>query len=194
MIGAMIAKIIKDKGFRKTEVAKLIGIDTGHLTHIEKGERKPSIKTLKSICRVCDIPYQPLLYTLDKDLPKGAIKYNSVENISYTKILAFDDINSISNFIDCPTYKPSASFAIKITDDSMLNTFDLDTYAYIELNAPLEPGDIGLFEYDGKFMIRKLSFSPGKRNYWILKADNPKYSDIIIEDLSTFYMIGRVIQ
>ena len=44
MIGDMIGKIRKEKGMTKTELAKLTGINIGHLTHIEKGERNPSIK------------------------------------------------------------------------------------------------------------------------------------------------------
>ena len=39
MIGDMIGKIRKEKGMTKTELANLTGINIGHLTHIEKGER-----------------------------------------------------------------------------------------------------------------------------------------------------------
>ena len=46
MIGDMIAKIRKEKGITKTELAKRAGINIGHLTHIEKGERNPSQNTL----------------------------------------------------------------------------------------------------------------------------------------------------
>lgn len=191
MIGAMLAKIREDKGLTKSEIAKLIGIDIGHLTHIEKGERKPSIKTLKQICKVLDIPYQPLLYTLDKELTKEEIKNNVISNISYTKILAIDDMRNIGHFIDCPSHKPSACIAIKITDDSMLNTFDLNAYAYVEFNAPLESSDIGLFQYDNEVMIRRLSI---KQKGVILKADNPSYPDIKIKKFDKFFIIGKIIR
>ena len=39
MIGDMIAKARKDKNMTKTQLAKLIKVDIGHITHIEKGER-----------------------------------------------------------------------------------------------------------------------------------------------------------
>ncbi len=51
MVGEMIAKIRKEKGMSKTELARLANINIGHLTHIEKGERNPSQKTLKTICQ-----------------------------------------------------------------------------------------------------------------------------------------------
>ena len=56
MIGDMIARARKEKGFTKTELARLTDINIGHLTHIEKGERNPSHKALKAICKALDIP------------------------------------------------------------------------------------------------------------------------------------------
>ena len=35
MIGNMIAMIRKEKGITKTDLAKITGINIGHLTHIE---------------------------------------------------------------------------------------------------------------------------------------------------------------
>lgn len=52
MIGDMIAKVRKEKGMTKTELAKITGINIGHLTHIEKGERNPSHKALKIFVRL----------------------------------------------------------------------------------------------------------------------------------------------
>ena len=60
MIGDMIAKARKEKNMSKTQLSKLTKIDIGHLTHIEKGERIPSHRALKSICKALDVPYQCL--------------------------------------------------------------------------------------------------------------------------------------
>ena len=73
MIGDMIAKVRKEKGITKTELARITGINIGHLTHIEKGERNPSHKALKNICKALDIPYQQLMYTYDKELNEDQI-------------------------------------------------------------------------------------------------------------------------
>ncbi len=45
----MIAYIRKEKKLTKAGVAQGTNINTGHLTHIEKGERNPSHKVLKKI-------------------------------------------------------------------------------------------------------------------------------------------------
>ena len=58
MIGDMIAKAREEKNMTKAELARLANIDLGHLSHIEKGERNPSHKTLKLICQALEIPYQ----------------------------------------------------------------------------------------------------------------------------------------
>ena len=66
MIGDMIAKARKDKNMTKTQLAKLIKVDIGHITHIEKGERVPSHRLLKSICKALDVPYQTFMFMYDK--------------------------------------------------------------------------------------------------------------------------------
>ena len=70
MIGDILAKIRKDKKISKTDLAKVTNINVGHLTHIEKGERNPSHKALKTLCLALDVPYQPLMYTYDKELTR----------------------------------------------------------------------------------------------------------------------------
>ena len=69
----MISKIRKEKGITKTRLAELTDINIGHLTHIEKGERNPSHKALRSICSALNIPYEQLLYTYDKELTEEQV-------------------------------------------------------------------------------------------------------------------------
>ena len=109
MIGDMIAKIRKEKGMSKTELSKLTDIKNVHLTHIEKGERNPSHKALKNICKALDVPYQQLMYTYDKQISENQENYHVIEHISYNRVLAVDSING---FIECPSNVPSSAIAI----------------------------------------------------------------------------------
>ena len=188
MIGDMIAKARKEKGMTKTELAKLTDINIGHLTHIEKGERNPSHKTLKNICKALNIPYQQLMYTYDKTINEEQESYNVVKHISYNKIIAVD---SICDFIDCPADVPSSAIALKMMDDSMDSTFPLASYVYVEFNTPLNSKDYGLFNYNGDIIIRKFVTRKGKI---ILKADNESYSDIQVSDSDIFYIIGKILK
>ena len=187
MIGDMIAKVRKEKGMTKTELARLTEINIGHLTHIEKGERNPSHKALKNICKALDIPYQQLMYTYDKQISEEQETYNFIKHISYNKVLAVNDLDS---FIECPSSIPSASLAIKINDNSMEPTLNKESYAYIEFNSLLDNKDIGLFSVDNKIIIRRFTNRKGKI---ILKADNKETQDIDVTNSDNFYIIGKVL-
>ena len=187
MIGDMIAKVRKEKGMTKTELARLTDINIGHLTHIEKGERNPSHKALKNICRALDIPYQQLMYTYDKQVSEEQETYGLINHISYNKIPA---VNKLENFIDCPSTMPSASIAVKINDNSMEPALKKGTYAFVELNSHLNNKEIGLFCLEEKILIRIFYEKKGKI---ILKADNKDISDIDVKNSNNFYIIGKIL-
>jgi len=187
MIGEMIEKVRKEKGMTKTELAELTGINIGHLTHIEKGERNPSHKALRNICQALDIPSQQIMYTYDKELNEEQEKYGLVNHISYNKVLAVDNINS---FIDCPSTHPTASIAVKMPDDSMEASIKKGDYVFVEFNHPLDNKDIGIFSVNNEIVIRKFFFKKGK---FTLKAANKNYKDITIADSDSFYIVGKVL-
>ena len=150
MLGEMIAYIRKEKKLTKAGIAKGTNINTGHLTHIVKGERNPSHKVLRTMCKTMGIPYRPLMYTYDKELTEEHHSYKIETHIPYDKIPTFDALGTL---IDCPPTIPGASIAVKINDTSMEPKLKQNTYAYIEFNNPLDNRDIGLFWYDGKLLI-----------------------------------------
>ena len=187
MIGGMLAKARKAKGMTKTELAKLTDINIGHLTHIEKGERNPSHKALKNICKALDIPYQQLMYTYDKAINEEQESYNVVKHISYDKVLAVDNI---SGFIDCPSDMPGAALAIKVPDDAINKYFEKGSYVFVEFNSPLNTKDYGLFNYNGNVIMRRFYEKKGKIT---LKSDNPEYKDIQVANNDSLFIIGKIL-
>ena len=188
MIGDMLAKARKQKGLTKTELATMTEVNIGHLTHIEKGERNPSHKALKNICQALNIPYQPLMFTYDKELSVEQASYNAIDHISCNKILAIDNIDG---FIDCPPTAPGAAVAIKMQDDSMNLSFPKGSYVFVELNTPLNSKEFGIFSYNGKIIVRKF-FS--RRGMPILKAENKEFEDIQVYEEDDFYIIGKILK
>ena len=187
MIGDMLARIRKEKGMSKTELARLTNINIGHLTHIEKGERNPSHRALKNICKALDVPYQQLMYTYDKTINEDQESYKVINHISYDKVLAID---SIKGFIDCPSNMSGAALAIKINDDMMEPHLKKDSYAYVEFNTPLNSKDIGLFHYQDQIMIRRFII---RRDKLVLRADKKEVEDNSISEKDNFYIIGKII-
>ena len=187
MIGDMITKARQEKDMTKTELANLAKINVGHLTHIEKGERNPSHKTLKSICSALNIPYQQLMYTYDKRISEQQENYGSIKYISYNKILSVD---LISGFVDCPSEKSSASLCVKIADNSMSPKFKKGEYVFVEFNSLLENKDIGLFSVNNHILIRSFY---NQKDKIVLKPINKEEEEITINKIDDFYIIGKIL-
>lgn len=186
MIGSMISKIRKEKGITKTELAKQTDINIGHLTHIEKGERNPSHKALKSICYALNIPYQELSYTYDQELSDEQVEYNYINYIPYNQVPA---ITKIDEYITCPYDFTNASFAYKVPDKSMEPLVKEGNYAFIEINGLIENRAIGLFKLNDEYIIRRLLYKNGK---FLLRADNKEFKDINVSSKDKFQIIGRI--
>lgn len=187
MIGEMISRVRNDKNVAKAELSRRTNINIGHLSHIERGERNPSHRALKAICRALQVPYQPLMYTYDKVFTEEQKLINMPEHISYNQVLAVDSLNS---FMTCPADLPNASISVKMDDDSMSPKIENGVYVFVEFNTPLENKDIGLFEYNNKILIRRFIV---RRDALVLRADNKVYGDIIITDKDKYNIIGKII-
>ncbi len=187
MIGDMLSKIREDKNLSKTNIAKETNINVGHLTHIEKGERNPSHKALKSLCDALNVPYQPIMYTYDKKLTQEQLDYEVVNHIKYDSVPMFDNLVGFANV---PKEYSSASICLRVEDDSMSPKFKQNDYVFIELNTPLNNKDFGLFEYKGEYLIRKFIV---RKNDLVLRAEVDDIPDIIITSKDNFYIIGKVL-
>lgn len=186
MLGSLLQKARKDKDLTKAQVARTTGINIGHLTHIEKGERNPSHKALKSICNALGIPYMPVSYTYDRYISEDQVRYKLLKHISYDRVPCVD---SISDFIPCPPSASCASIAVKVKDDCMEPSLLKDSHAFVEFNANLNNKDIGIFSYNNEILIRRFVI---RKDKLILRADNKFYSDIDIDENADFTIIGRI--
>lgn len=186
MIGNMIEMIRKQKNMTKTKLSELTGINIGHLTHIEKGERNPSHRALYSICQALDIPYEELAHTYDKELSEEQIKYNYINYISYNQVPVFSNLEDYAN---CPAKFSNASFAYKVPDNSMAPLFEKDSNAFIEIAGLLSNKDVGLFKVDNQFLIRRFLY---RKNDIVLRAEDKSIDDIKVSEIKDFKIIGKV--
>lgn len=186
MLGSMLSKIRKDKNITKVELAKKTKINIGHLTHIEKGERNPSHKALRNICKALKVPYQTLAYMYDKEISSDDKRYKLTNHISYNKVVAVDVIN---DFIECPPTIPNASIAFKINDNSMEPKLIEGSYAFLELNVPLENRNLGLFKFNGQILLRRFII---RQDALVLRPENKDYPEIFLSENDDFTIIGKV--
>lgn len=187
MVGKIIKNIRTSKNITLTKLSELTKIDIGHLSHIEKGDRNPSHKTLKAICNALKVPYQQLMYSYDQTMNENFENYGIINHIPYNKVLAVDNISGI---IDVPSNISNSALAIKMKTKDMEPTIKINSYVHIEFNVPLNNNDIGVFCIDNKIIIRRFILKDEKI---ILKADNNSFDDIYIdESTKSFYIIGKV--
>jgi len=187
MVGKIIKNIRTSKNISLTKLSELTNIDIGHLSHIEKGDRNPSHKTLKTICNALEVPHQQLMYSYGQTMNESHESYDMLKHIPYNKVLAVD---TVSGIIDVPSNIPNSALAIKIKDKAMEPTIKMNSYVHIEFNVPLNNDDIGVFCVDNKIIIRRFFLKDG---HIILKVDNDEFENISIdEDSISFYIIGKV--
>ena len=187
MLGSMIKKIRKDKHLTKVSIAEETQINIGHLTHIEKGERFPSHKALKLICKSLDVPFSFMSSLYDNPITEDQKRYEVLNHLSYNKIVAFD---SIDNFVECTSKYSTASLALKVKNDEMDPILKKDSYAYIELNVPLNNKDIGLFKLNDRILMRRFII---RKDKLVLRADNKNYEDIDLSENDNFTIIGKIL-
>ena len=187
MIGRLIEKIRTDKGLTKTELSRLTGINIGHLTHIEKEDRNPSHKTLRLISNGLEVPYQPLISSYDRDLTDDQVSYNVIDHINYSCIPI---VNSIIGYSACPKCFSNATFVMRSFDNSMSPKIQSNDFVYIELNAPLNNRDIGLFQYENRLLIRKFIV---RKNDLVLRPEEDSFDEIILTKNSDFFILGKIL-
>lgn len=186
MIGNMISKIRKEKKITKTKLSELTEINTGHLTHIEKGERNPSHRALYSICKALNIPYKMLFNTYDKTLTEEQKRYNYLNYISYNQVPVF---SNLEDYITCPASYANASFAYKMPDNSMYPLIEKDATVFVEEAALLDNKDVGIFQVNDKFLVRKFLY---RKNDIILRAEDKEFEDLAVSTIYNFKIIGKI--
>lgn len=186
MLGKMIATVRKKQKLTKTNLADATGINVGHLTHIEKGERTPSQSTLRDICKALSVPYQPFSYMYDKEFTEDHKFFHLEESIPYNTVPL---VSNIESMIHCPASIPNASIAFIMQDDSMKSSVPKGSHVFVEFNSIPEHKELGLFLYNEEFLVRRLLY---RKNKLILKSDSLLKKDIVVEDGFKFTIIGKV--
>ncbi len=187
MIGKVLARVREDRQITKTELAKRTKIDIGHLTHIEKEERNPSHGALRTLCDAMDVPYEPLMHTYDIELSEDQKRYAPENHIKYDVLPVFD---AIIGFEKCPEEVRAASFVLRIHDTAMAPKINNGQDVYVQYNCPLANKDVGIFEFNGKLLIRKFII---RKTDLVLRAEDESIPDIVVTKDDTFNIIGKVL-
>ncbi len=108
----------------------------------------------------------------------------------------------LGNYIDAPDFTveqypaalapEGAEFGVRISGDSMEPEIPNGCTVFLRPTPAVEPGDLGVFVYDGQAYCKKLIADRAARQT-LLRSLNPKYADIVIADESRLRTIGKVL-
>lgn len=87
-------------------------------------------------------------------------------------------------------YRPSYDLIIPVEGDSMEPKIYDGSLAFVRVSTDYENGKIYVVDADGKVYIKKVYF---ENDHIKLRSINTSYDDIIIDDSSSFRVIGEVV-
>ena len=187
----MIGKIIKEerlnKNIKLSDLAKAVDIDSGFLTHIEKGERNPSRTVLSRICKELNLSYDFMLSLLENSLGETSAEYDVTKYTPAKKVLYAENLL----LMDYPESNESISFITKMIDTSMEPQISKDDLILVKYTSLIEDGDICIAELNGKLIIRRFCNS---RSGIKLQATNKSFKTISINNKTdSLNIIGKII-
>lgn len=83
-----------------------------------------------------------------------------------------------------------ADYAVRIAGDSMEPRYEDRQWIFVHEQQDIDPGEIGIFLYDGESYCKKLGEADGKPALFSL---NPQYSPIMITLFESFHVLGKVV-
>ncbi len=145
MIGSTIKAVRKAKNISLTSLSQETGLNLGHLSHIEKGRRTPSLKSLESIARALGLEIQDLFCNGGLQSDSSSV---SEERQSYNHFkCSIPVVNQISGCVSADT---GADFALKVDDDSLEPLVNKGSCILLKKCTRLEAKELGLFWKDGR--------------------------------------------
>lgn len=187
MVGKIIRQERMKQKIKSKDLAKAAGIDTGHLSHIEKGIRNPSKTILAKICNELNLSYQFMLNVAQNSVEDESASYDVTTYVPYDKVLYTENFK----LIDCPRDVHNVSLVTKMKDDSMEPVISKGSIIYVHYTSILDPNDICLVSYHGELFVRTFALKDEKI---VLSAKNKDFEDMIIEEKDPeFTIIGKII-
>ncbi len=187
----MVGKIIRQERIKQKikskDLAEAAGIDTGHLSHIEKGIRNPSKTILAKLCNELNLSYQFMLNVAKNSVEEESAAYDVTNYVPYDKVLYAENFK----LVNCPKGIHDVSLVTKMQDASMEPIIAKDSTIYVHYTSVLAPNDICLVSYHGNLFVRTFKM---KDSQIALSAENKDFEEILIDENDPdFVIIGKII-
>jgi len=144
----------------------------------------------------------------DREEPEGAVVLPfpkmTRRRDGFVELKVYDQpaAAGLGNYIDAPDYAveqypaglapEGAAFGVRISGNSMEPEIPDGCTVFVRPTPAVEPGDVGIFVYDGQAYCKKLVTDRRARKAK-LRSLNPAYSDIVVADESRLRTLGKVL-
>ena len=89
-----------------------------------------------------------------------------------------------------PEVPEAANFGVRVAGDSMEPRFHSGQTVWVHQQPKLEPGEIGVFLYDGSAYLKQLRRDGGRV---FLHSLNPAYADLEVSDALPLRVLGKAV-
>lgn len=204
-IGKAIRAARKARKWTLEELGGRVGVDTGNLSRLERGEQGASQGLLIKICEVLGLPLSSALAAgaMRSNIESADVKMLTVPLISWvqagqwTEVMTSFTAADAEEWVACPVAHGPRTFVLRVRGESMFNpharrSFRDGDLIYVDPDRVAENGSLVVAQLAGNTEATfKQLVLEGERKY--LKALNPAWPDSIIQINGDASICGVVI-
>lgn len=179
------------------ELAEKSDLDRTYISMLERDIKSPTLQTMIHICEALGVSLDRFTAQMTYgNVIKEPIKREIKLPLMGTRVACGTPVGE-NHFIEKEITlekliikHPEDSFVVQAMGDSMSPTINSNDYLIIDKNQTARNGQIILAQVDNEFTVKRF-FKEGKQI--ILKADNPLFETIVIDENKKFVFCGSVI-
>lgn len=192
-IGAAIRAARKARKWTLEELGGRVGVDTGNLSRLERGQQGASQDLLVKICEVLGLPLSSSLAAgiMRSNIEEAHVQMGAVPVISWvqagqwTEVMTSFTAADAEEWVACPVAHGPRTFVLRVRGESMFNpharrSFRDGDLIYVDPDRTAENGSLVVAQVAGNTEATfKQLMLEGENKY--LKALNPAWPDPIMQ-------------
>ena len=197
MFSERLREARKAKHYSQAEVSRLLGVTQQAVGKWETGRSTPDPQTVARLAEILDTTADMLLGLQSNADAHGAVGQRAFSQYTQCPIpvvgtvragydaLAFEEDYGTEY---ASVKDPQNYFYLVVKGDSMEPRFHSGQTVWVHQQPTLDPGEIGVFLYDGSAYLKQLRRDGGRV---LLHSLNPAYADLEISDALPLRVLGK---
>lgn len=198
---SMLKYLRAREGLSQADLAKKLGVAKSTISMYELGKREPDFETMESLADLFNVDMNflhgkmgsetfPTLPPYDNIIPLQKQRIPILGEVAAGKPIFMNEEREV--YVDTPI---KADFAVIARGDSMTGAKIMNgDLVFIRQQAIVDNGEIAVVAIDDEATLKRFYYYQEKA-LMILKAENPKYEDLIYsnEELDHVHILGKAV-